>query len=249
MARRAPGLGSDLRWGDVAERLARWWPRFKRDLPWRAARDSYAVLVAEVLLRRTNASKVVGTYLALMERYPTPRELAKASERELAELLRPLGLHRTRARQLRAMARELLERHGGTVPRDVSELRRLTGVGDYAASAVACFAYGEPVPAVDGNVLRVLSRLMGRSDLSADEARSAMAELISCGRPDELTYAVLDLAAQVCSARRPKCAECPLADLCATAQQRFSGRWAQVRACRRLSSDSTRTATSRVSST
>lgn len=202
---------------EVARRLTEWYRRRGRDFPWRHTRDPYVILATEFLLQRTRAETVAKVFEEFFSRYPSPESLANADPEELRKFFSRLGLVR-RADALREAAREIVERHGGSVPRSKEELLKLKGVGPYIASAVLCFAYSAPVPVVDTNVARVLGRAAGAS--SRGEAEAFLERLLRHGNPREISLALIDLGALVCT-RKPRCPECPLSDLCS---YRGSGR-------------------------
>ncbi len=206
-----------LPWREAAELLLSWWKRNRRVFPWRFTKDPYRVLLAAVLLRRTNALKVLPIYNYLLERYPSIEALARASGEELADVLKPLGLYNLRARELKEIASELTSKYGGHVPDDPEELMKIKGIGRYIASAVACFAYGKPVPVIDSLIARVISRLLGlevRTPYASREVLSAAEKFIRCGLARDLNLALMDLAAAVCLPQNPKCCECPLRSFC-----------------------------------
>jgi A/G-specific adenine glycosylase len=178
--------------------------------------------VAEVLLIQTNAAKVVGVYREFVKRYPTPAHLAEADVSEVEELLRPLGLHKQRAKLLKQAAEVLYREYGCRVPETYEELHRLPGVGDYVASAVLLFAYGKPRPLVDVNVARVLCRLALGEEPPKERARSGviaqLAADIEWSR--EVALALIDFAATICTARSPSCGICPARGSCSYAQRR-----------------------------
>lgn len=201
--------------GELARRLLEWYRPRERDVPGRGESDPYRVWVAEVMAQQTRISTVRDYYGDFLERFPDPRSLAEAELDEVLKLWEGLGYY-ARARNLHRAAREVVEEYGGELPRDPAELRSLPGVGPYTAGAVASIAFGEPVPAVDANARRVLSRLHdlespGRSGL---EARAR--ELLEAA-PDaagELNQAVMDFGGEVCTPRDPSCGICPLSDAC-----------------------------------
>src|SRR2546426_1380767 len=140
--------------------LLSWVQSNLREYPWRRERDRFRLLLSEMMLRRTRADQVVPVYECVAQRYPSAEELAVAPTEELRALLYPLGLE-WRADNIVSMVREVVERYNGEVPGTKDEMMSLPGVGDYVASAVACFAKGEPTPIIDTNVVRVLGRLFG----------------------------------------------------------------------------------------
>ncbi|MBP5212381.1 MAG: A/G-specific adenine glycosylase, partial [Pyramidobacter sp.] len=203
-----------------ARHLTRWFEENKRDLPWRRTRAPYAVLVSELMLQQTQVERVKDYYMRWMERFPTLRALAEASEDEVLAAWQGLGYY-SRARSLHAITKTLLDAGGETLPADPDALLALPGVGAYTAGAVCSIAFDLPVPAVDGNVRRVFSRLL---DLDSDPAKKEAAKLIEdtvkmildLGRPHLLTQAFMELGATVCTPLAScSCGECPLASLCA----------------------------------
>ena len=176
-------------------RLLAWFAEYGRDLPWRETRDPYAILVSEVMLQQTQASRVVPRWVAWLERWPTPGALAAASSGDVIREWQGLGYNR-RALRLQRAARVVAE-HGW--PDDLTEL---PGVGRYTADAVACFAFGLPVLPGDVNVRRVQERAGEAFDHTCAQA-------------------LMDLGATVCIARVPRCGECPLAKLCPSRGRRF----------------------------
>lgn len=206
-----PGNSSDVRQpaAAFASDLLAWFRRHAREFPWRAERDPYRVLVAEKLLQQTDAGHVLKVYDAFLRRFPTLDAVAATEEHEIAALLRPLGFWRLRARDLRRMASEVRDQLAGRFPRDVEELRALSGVGPYIANAVACFAFGQQRAVVDVNVRRVMSRLLfwGRRMPTDEGLQDLLRGVMPNGRAREFNWAMLDFAALVCR-RRPKCEIC-----------------------------------------
>ena len=194
----------------VHARLLEWYAANARDLPWRKTRDPYAILVAEVMLQQTQVERVIPRWYEWLARFPTLADLATASRADAIRAWRGLG-YNLRAVRLHEIARQAVADYGGELPREVGELLRLKGVGHYTAGAVACFAYGQPVIAVDTNVRRVLGRVFGWEPRSVDR-------LASGALPVENAYAwnqaLMDLGATLCRARRPLCLVCPLAAEC-----------------------------------
>lgn len=194
-------------------KLLAWYRLAARDLPWRRTRDPYRVLVSEFMLQQTQVSRVLDYYERFLRRYPSLESLARARPRAVREAWDGLGYYR-RAANLRRLAAEVVARRGGVVPSDPRDLVRLPGVGPYTAGAVAAFAYEHPVAAVDTNAARVLRRVFGcRTARSA----TAMAQRLQPRRGKiawQFNQAVMELGALVCTARAPKCGECPVNSLC-----------------------------------
>lgn len=198
-----------------------WFRERGRAFPWRKPGTSpYGILVAEMLLRQTRAEMVASVWSEFVARYPDPHSLDAAPTKELYKLVRCLGFGVQRVTALKAIARALVVRHGGSVPDTVEELEALPHIGPYAARAVCCFAYGQPVPVVDSNVLRLFSRLAGwhlPRDIRRRKAGPAWevpARLLPNEAAQEHNYGVLDFAAEVCRPVRPRCENCPLSGCC-----------------------------------
>ncbi|HET7010147.1 MAG TPA: A/G-specific adenine glycosylase [Anaerolineales bacterium] len=201
-----------------ARELLTWYREHKRDLPWRGTRDAYAVWVSEVMLQQTRAETVVPYYLRWMRRFPTPASLARATEQQVMRLWEGLGYYR-RALALRNGARQIMNEHGGSVPRDPASLARLPGVGSYTAAAVAAIAFDADEIALDGNLRRVLSRL---SNLDRDPRRPEAERMLRQyarrklppGHAADFNQALMDLGALICVTREPRCGLCPVGAWC-----------------------------------
>lgn len=198
-------------------RLLAWYRRNGRDLPWRRTRDPYRVLVSEVMLQQTQVSRVIPKYREWLRRYPSLGALAAASAGEVREAWYPLG-YNIRPLRLRSIARAVVRRHGGRLPRSRDGLLALKGIGAYTAGAVLSFAFGRDAAILDTNVRRVLRRVwVGEDREVRDRALWDLAgRLLPRGRAYDFNQALMDLGATVCTARRPRCAACPLARMCAS---------------------------------
>lgn len=205
----------------IADAVVEWFAGAARPLPWRAAdRSAWAVLVSEFMLQQTQVSRVLPRWEAWMRRWPTPAALAAEPPAEAVRAWDRLGYPR-RALWLHRAATELVERHGGQVPRDLDALLALQGVGPYTARAIAAFAYGDRHPVVDTNTRRVIARAVeGRARADAPSAArdlSAMAALLPADRDEARAFnaGAMELGATVCTARAPKCEACPISSMCA----------------------------------
>jgi A/G-specific adenine glycosylase len=204
--------------------LAQWYRSAARDLPWRRpdfqeAYGAWGTLVSEFMLQQTPVARVIPHLDAWLTRWPTPAALAAATPAEVLQQWANLGYPR-RALWLHRAAREITDRHGGTVPRDVDALLALSGIGDYTARAVAVFAYGDRHPVVDTNTRRVLARAgLGQAHPAAPSRRdlALMDELLPDADVDAavVNAAAMELGATVCVSRTPRCDECPLLTGCA----------------------------------
>jgi len=198
-------------------KLLAWYKRNARVLPWRETRNPYAILVSEFMLQQTQVSRVLDYYPRFLKRFPTLDSLARSKPKAVMEAWDGLGYY-ARARNLHRLAREVTRLHDGTLPDKPEELRTLPGVGQYTAGAVACFAYEKPVPTVDTNVRRVLTRVFGNAKVGMRNAK--LWELASRLTPRQgkrawrFNQALMELGALVCTARKPKCPECPVRSDC-----------------------------------
>ncbi|MFP3393090.1 A/G-specific adenine glycosylase [Brevibacillus sp. SIMBA_040] len=206
-----------------AKDLLAWYDSQKRDLPWRINRDPYRVWVSEIMLQQTRVETVKPYYANFMEKFPTVIDLAKAPEEDVLKAWEGLGYY-SRARNLQAAAREVTVRYGGVVPDTPEEIATLKGVGPYTAGAILSIAYEKAEPAVDGNVMRVFSRLLYLTD---DIARPAtrikiehlVRQVIPVGRAGDFNQALMELGAMVCVPRTPQCLTCPVFDYCMARQE------------------------------
>ena len=185
----------------------------RRDLPWRESREPYGVWVSEIMLQQTRIETAIPYYLRWMERFPTVADLAEADEQSVLKTWEGLGYY-SRARNLRRSALIVRERLGGVLPQDSQGLRTLPGIGEYTAGAITSIVYGQVVPAVDGNVRRVLSRLFDLEDPTAASLRKRAGELVDPDRPGDWNQALMELGATVCTPRSPRCTMCPLKGEC-----------------------------------
>ena len=220
----------------IAAPLVEWYDRHARSLPWRVppARskagerpDPYAVWLSEVMLQQTTVAAVAPRYERLLALWPDVRALADAGEEAVLREWAGLGYY-SRARNLYACARTVVEEHGGSFPRTATELRALPGIGDYTAAAIAAIAFGEAVPVIDGNVERVVARLTALERPPArakTEIREWVARAVLKERPGDFAQATMDLGATVCTPRSPACVVCPLVSLCAAARSGEPERW------------------------
>jgi A/G-specific adenine glycosylase len=201
----------------LRRRLLDWYYRHRRDLPWRRTRDPYRVWVSEVMLQQTTVKTVVPYYHRFLERFPTPVALAAAPEQDVLAAWSGLGYYH-RARNLQRGAKHVLDHHHGQFPGTLEAALAIPGVGLYTASAVLSIAHDVPLPVVDGNVRRVLARLLA---LRGPEWRKDAAfynradELLDRQAPGDWNQAVMELGATVCVPRKPACPACPLRTLCA----------------------------------
>ena len=203
----------------VKSRLLPWFAENARDLPWRKNRTPYRVWVSEIMLQQTRVDTVIGYYRRWMKAFPSWRALSRAPQGDVLKAWEGLGYY-SRARNLHAAAKSICDAFHGRTPGTAAELRKLPGVGPYTAAAIASLAFGEDAAVVDGNVIRVLSRLFaygGDTKTAAGKKKmQAWADaLLVEGRAGEFNEAMMELGALVCVPVAPKCADCPLQSVCA----------------------------------
>ncbi len=209
--------------------LLPWFEQEKRDLEWRRNPTPYRVWISEIMLQQTRVEAAKPYYERFLAALPDVRALAKAEESLLLKLWEGLGYYR-RVRNLQAAAKTIMERHNGVFPSDPTAIRALPGIGDYTAGAIASIAFGLPTPAVDGNVLRVLSRfLASERDIDSISVRRdfsvRLAEVYPQGRCSEFTQSLMELGATVClPSGEPRCDVCPLADHCLASKRGLTDR-------------------------
>jgi len=203
--------------------LLAWFDENKRDYPWRRTGNWFHLLMAEMMLRRTRADQALQVYSAFTAKFSRPEEAAGMIPRSLEKMLRPLGLA-WRARQIRSTLHYLRDHYGARAPEPEDDLSRIPGVGDYSEAMLRNRLFGEARAAIDVNVARVIRRWQGR-EAHAESRREAdlraLADsFVRAERSWELNLALLDLAALVCKARTPLCAECPLQSRCLRGKSR-----------------------------
>ena len=195
--------------------LLNWYDSRDRGLPWRGERDPYRIWLSEIMLQQTQVETVKGYYARFLAAFPDVAALAAADEETVLKLWEGLGYY-SRARNLHAAARIVAGQLGGAFPPDAEGLRRLPGVGPYAANAIASIAYGEPVPALDGNQARVLARVLAWDAVikTPFDLLAPALERIPRDRPGDYNQALMDLGALICTPRSPTCEDCPVAGHC-----------------------------------
>ena len=230
-SKRDLGLAGPARPAQAAHALLDWYDRERRDLPWRAApgrtADPYPVWLSEIMLQQTTVKAVLPYYAAFLRRWPTVEALAAAGLDEVLAAWAGLGYY-SRARNLHACARRVVEYHGGQFPRSEQALQKLPGIGPYTAAAIAAIGFGARATPVDGNVERVVARLFAVPlplPGARPELRRLAERLTPLKRAGDHAQAMMDLGATVCTPKRPSCLVCPLAAFCAA---RASGTAAQL---------------------
>ncbi|GAB3804120.1 A/G-specific adenine glycosylase [Virgibacillus kimchii] len=198
--------------------LLTWYHENKRDLPWREDQNPYKIWVSEIMLQQTKVDTVIPYFNRFIEKFPTPEALAEANEQDVLKAWEGLGYY-SRARNLQNAVREVVSSYGGKVPENEKELGELKGIGPYTKGAILSIAYNQPVPAIDGNVMRVFSRLLLiEEDISLQRTKKLVEEkvreMISTEDPASFNQAIMELGALVCTPRSPGCLLCPVQSHC-----------------------------------
>ena len=201
-----------------ASLLLKWYSQAKRDLPWRRTRDPYAIWVSEIMLQQTRVEAVIAYYRRFLRAFPTVRALAEAPQEAVLKAWEGLGYY-SRARNMHSAAKQVAASPSGVFPNTYEELQKLPGIGEYTAGAIASIAFGEAVPAIDGNVKRVASRLLGiRENVNQPAVLRAIRETLTLaipkGQPSAFNQALMELGATVCIPQAPRCETCPLVSHC-----------------------------------
>lgn len=203
--------------------LIEWFKLNQRQLPWREDQDPYKVWVSEIMLQQTQVDTVIPYFENFIEQFPDPNTLADADQQEVLKAWEGLGYY-SRVRNLHTAVQEVKEKYHGEVPRDREQLSKLKGVGPYTLGAIMSIAYDEPEPAVDGNVMRVISRVF---EIDADIAKaksrkifeSLVRDIISEEDPSSFNQGLMELGALICRPKNPQCELCPIQSFCRAYQQ------------------------------
>lgn len=200
-----------------AELLLRWFEENKREMPWRKTKNPYCIWVSEVMLQQTQVATVIPYYINFMERFPTVNHLAEATLEEVHHYWQGLGYYR-RGENLWKGAKVIKERWNGVFPTEVKQISEIPGIGPYTLGAIASIAYDKLLPAVDGNVMRVMSRWYClREDIGIAKNRKIFEEKVMEDMPDDpssFNQGLMELGALICTPKNPKCKECPIREKC-----------------------------------
>ena len=208
---------------DFKNHLINWYSDNKREMPWRETKDPYYIWLSEIILQQTQVKQGLPYYEAFVAQYPTIFDLAEASETSVLKLWQGLGYY-SRARNLHATAKHIVNKLNGEFPNNYKDLLKLKGVGDYTASAISSIAFNEVAAVVDGNVYRVLSRYFGidtaiNSTLGIKEFKSLASSLIDYEQPATYNQAIMEFGALQCKPKNPDCNVCPFNDSCVSLQK------------------------------
>jgi len=203
---------------NFSKQIINWYQEHQRDLPWRATTNPYQIWLSEIILQQTRVAQGMPYYQKFISKYPTVHDLANASEQEVLRLWQGLGYY-SRARNLHTCAKKVANEHAGVFPDNFQALKKLKGIGEYTAAAIASFAYNETVPVVDGNVYRVLSRVFGVTDDIASakgqkEIKKIARQLVPEGKAYVYNQAIMEFGALQCKPQNPACLLCPLHTEC-----------------------------------
>ena len=205
-----------------SEKILIWYEANKRTLPWRGTRNPYKIWLSEIMLQQTRVVQGTPYYLKFISNYPKVHDLASASEEEVLKLWQGLGYY-SRARNLHATAKMVVDQYGGVFPNTYKELLQLKGVGDYTASAIASICYDRPEPVVDGNVYRVLARYNGvelaiNSTEGVKYFKKLAREVMNVENIRDYNQGIMEFGAIQCTPKNPNCMECPLSESCVALQ-------------------------------
>lgn len=195
-----------------------WYHQEKRNLPWRANTHPYNIWISEIMLQQTRVDTVIGYYYRFMEEFPTIQDLANADEQKLLKIWEGLGYY-SRARNLKVAAQQIMDDFDGVFPNTPEEISTLKGIGPYTTGAISSIAFGLPEPAIDGNIMRVVSRLFEiDEDIAKASSRkvfdAATRAIIFHEQPGEMNQAFMDLGSNICNPTAPRCEECPIQQFC-----------------------------------
>lgn len=221
--------------------LMQWYKKEARVLPWRSDPTPYKVWISEIMLQQTRVDTVIPYFLRFLAEVPSVRELAMIEEEKLLKLWQGLGYY-NRALNLKKAAQMIVENFDGEIPSDMKDLVNLSGIGVYTAGAIASIAFGKEVPAIDGNVLRIVARITAsRADIGAPKTKKTfepvVTAMIPAEAPGDFNQALMDLGATICLPNgEPKCAECPVAECCEAYRQSLTSEIPemQVKKARRI---------------
>lgn len=197
----------------IQKNLNSWYQKNKRDLPWRNTIDPYAIWISEIMLQQTRVDTVIDYWFRFLKKFPTVQSLAKATEEDVLTQWQGLGYYR-RAKLLHKASKQIVSDYDGKLPTTQEELIKLSGFGAYTSGAVASIAFGEKVPCVDGNVIRVLSRIFA----THEDVTSHAFDIAQHKDPSSINQSLMELGAMICLPKNPKCLICPLQENCKALQ-------------------------------
>ncbi|MHB8139434.1 MAG: A/G-specific adenine glycosylase [Smithellaceae bacterium] len=202
----------------LGHKLLSWYKHYQRSLPWRKTKDPYRIWISEIMLQQTQVNTVIPYYQRFIKSFPDVRRLAAAPLQDVLKAWENMGYY-SRARNIHAASRMIVSQWGGRIPDKLEEIKTIPGIGEYTSGAILSIAYGQSVPAVDGNVRRILSRLFAiRKPVDEPREQKTLRDLaallVPAKHPGEFNQALMDLGATVCRAKNPDCSRCPVSGLC-----------------------------------
>ena len=203
---------------NIQRAILSWYDQNKRELPWRTSKNPYFIWISEVVLQQTRVDQGAPFFYRLTSLFPSIEDLASADEKDVLLAWKGLGYY-SRARNLHKAARQIMEMHDGVFPTKHTELIKLAGIGGYTAAAISSISFNEPVAAIDGNVVRIVSRLLDlpgpvESAQTAKVIKEFANEILSINRPGDFNQGLMDLGSLICTPKSPACTECPLMEVC-----------------------------------
>ena len=210
------------------QELLTWYQKNKRTMPWRDIENPYYTWVSEIMLQQTRVETVIPYFLRFIEKYPGVKDLAKAQDEDLLKLWEGLGYY-SRVKNMKIAAVEVVEKYGGVFPKDFKNLQSLKGIGEYTAGAIASIAYEQKEPAVDGNVMRLMTRITGNSgDIKLGKTKKEIRDQVRHLLPEknlgDFNQGLIELGAVICtSAKKPDCESCPVSEFCVAFEKNLQG--------------------------
>jgi A/G-specific adenine glycosylase len=203
---------------NIQRAILSWYDQNKRELPWRTSKNPYFIWISEVVLQQTRVEQGAPFFYRLTSVFPSIEDLASADEKDVLLAWKGLGYY-SRARNLHKAARQIMELYQGVFPTNQTELIKLAGIGGYTAAAISSISFNEPVAAIDGNVIRIISRLLDlpgpvESAQTAKVIKEFANEILSKNRPGDFNQALMDLGSLICTPKSPACPECPVMEVC-----------------------------------
>lgn len=200
-------------------KLLNWYKNNNRKFPWRFKKDPYDIIIAEIMLQKTNAEKVEKTYPLFLKKYPNIESIIIASDEEIKDILRYLGLQNEKVQILKNLANTIIKDHDGQIPSCKEDLLKIKGIGNYIANAILCFVFNKRVPIIDGNIIRILDRVFNikspkKNPRTDKDIWKKMEEIIPLNNYKQFNYALLDFASLICKFYSPKCEECFFTENC-----------------------------------
>jgi len=198
----------------IKKLILEWWEQNRREFPWRKIKNPWKIFLASFFLRKTTATVVSKHFENIVKKFSSPEKVLAMKLNEIEEAIKPLGMYRVRAKQLREASEVIIQEYEGKVPQEISKLMRIPGIGRYSAALILSVAYGKYMPIVDINVERVIKRILNALTLKAIDIEEIIAEVVKGRDVLKFSFALMDLAGMICRKSKPKCDICPLNGVC-----------------------------------